>query len=129
MQAVRKIETLENGNVRVTIPIRLNRRGGRRQVILAEQTIENEPLLVTIARGRRWQKLIDEGTFPNSNELAKAVGRDRSRVAATLRLAMLAPAVIHRIIVGDIPSTLTFARLRHAYSAIWEDQVKELMGE
>jgi len=43
----------------------------------------------------------------NITELAKAIGQDKSGVAQTMRLRMLSPAIVHRIIAGDIPQLLT----------------------
>ena len=62
-------------------------------------------------------------------ELADALGIDRSRVSRTLRLAMLSPRVVNRIVTGDIPPTLTVLRLRESIPLDWEEQERELLGE
>ena len=65
-----------------------------------------------LARAWSWQRAIDKGRYANGKELAEALGIDRSRSSRTLRLAMLSPRVVHRIVTNDIPSTLTAMRLR-----------------
>ena len=45
-------------------------------------------------------------------------------VARTTRLTMLAPNIIHRIIMGDIPSKLNLGTLRTAIPDLWKEQEK-----
>ena len=68
-----------------------------------------EPLAFALARAFRWQKYIDEGKFRNSVALANAIGLDKSVVAKILRLRFLSPAIVHRIVTGDIPRSLTLS--------------------
>ena len=79
-------------------------------------------MMVAIARGRRWQRYIDEGRFRNGTELAKAIGREPGKVAWTMRLAMLAPDIVHRILKGDIPHDFTLEALRSPIPDLWDEQ-------
>ncbi len=45
------------------------------------------------------------------------------------RLAMLSPEIVHRIVSGDIPPTLTVLRLRESIPFDWGEQERELLGE
>ncbi len=124
----RKIDELENGNIRITIPLIFRTMANRRKIVVpdSEQSGGGDPLVVAIARGRRWQALIDEGRFANVKELAKSIGRDAGNVAGVIRLSMLAPTVIHKIISGDYPSKLSLESLRGPIPEIWDDQFEYL---
>ncbi len=64
--------------------------------------------------------MIDEGKFKNIAELAKAVGIDSGAVARTIRLTLLSPKIIHRIISGE--ANLTQEQYRQSFPESWEDQ-------
>lgn len=74
-----------------------------------------------------WQKAIDEGRFRNGKALSDALGIDLARVSQTLRLTRLSLTMVHRIITGDYPATLTSARLRENIPVDWDEQEKELL--
>jgi len=128
-----KIERLENGNLRVTVGFCFRNRTNNRKIVTADgedvQMATADTMMVAIARGRRWQRYIDEGRFRNGTELAHAIGREPGKVAWTMRLAMLAPDVIHRILAGDIPQNLTLEKLRAPLPDLWEEQRAMLFGE
>ena len=119
---------LENGNLEVTIPIALRSRQGRKQIITPDGTESSRSLLAALARGRRWQRLIDEGKFANIKELATAIGKDPSQIARAIRLTRLSPAIVHHIIVGDTPDGLSLARLRGDLPVKWSEQEEMLVG-
>lgn len=126
----RIFETLENGNISVTIPLVFRSVANRRKIITPDSAQPgSEPMILAIARGRRWQALIDEGRFANATELARSLGRDPGNIACTLRLGMLAPEVVKRIIAGKYPVHLTLEKLRGPLPEIWDDQIKFLFGE
>ena len=119
---------LENGNLEVTIPIALRSRQGRKQIITPDGAESNRSLLAALARGRRWQRLIDDGKFANIKELATAIGKDPSQIARAIRLTRLSPAIVHRIIVGDTPEGLSLAKLRGDLPVKWSEQEEVLVG-
>ena len=122
----RTVERLENGNLRVTVAFCFRNRNNNRKIVVdGEEDISastSDTLMLAIARGRRWQRYIDEGRFRNGTELAHAIGREPGKVAWTMRLAMLAPDIIHRILEGDIPQNLTLEKLRAPLPDLWEEQ-------
>ena len=122
----RTVERLENGNLRVTVAFCFRNRNNTRKIVVdGEEDISastSDTLMLAIARGRRWQRYIDEGRFRNGTELAHAIGREPGKVAWTMRLAMLAPDIIHRILSGDIPQNLTLEKLRAPLPDLWEEQ-------
>lgn len=126
-----RTEQLDNGNLRVHLPVALRCQGGRRRIVPldGDEPAQETPLATMLARAWSWQRAIDEGRYANGKELADALGIDRSRVSRTLRLAMLSPRVVNRIVTGDIPPTLTVLRLRESIPLDWEEQERELLGE
>ena len=126
------IEILDNGDVKITLPVLFRMAGRRRQLILPGETSAaeaREPLALAVARGFRWQQLIDDGKFPNAQALAHALGRDAAKVAGTLRFAQLAPAVIHRLLAGDYPPSVTLEKLRQQQPVKWDEQYASLFPE
>lgn len=98
---------LENGNLEITIPIALRSLRGRKRVIAPDEETSGQDVIPTaLARGQRWQKLIDEGHFANIKELARFIGKDPSQIARAIRLTRLSPAIVHRIVINDIPDGL-----------------------
>ena len=126
-----RTERLENGNLRVHLPVALRCRGGHRVIVPldGDETAQETSLATMLARAWSWQRAIDEGRYANGKELADALGIDRSRVSRTLRLAMLSPRIVHRIVTDDVPTSLTVLRLRESIPLDWEEQERELLGE
>ena len=121
---------LENGNLEVTIPAVLRARAGRRRIIMPDAVIDGtEPLALALARAFRWQQYIDDGKFKNIGELARNIGQDEASVARTIRLRLLSPTIVHRIIKGDIPKELNLTALRAPMPDIWKEQERILLGE
>lgn len=121
---------LENGNLEITVKYVLRGISGRRRIISPDAPLdESEPLIIHVARAFRWQKHIDEGRFANTVELAKSLGLEQGMVARTVRLTLLSPTIIHRIIKGDIPKTLSLATLRNAIPESWKEQERLFLNE
>ena len=129
----RTVERLENGNLRVTVAFCFRNRNNNRKIVVdGEEDIPastSDTMMLAIARARRSQRYIDEGRFRNGTELAHAIGREPGKVAWTMRLAMLAPDIIHRILEGNIPRSLTLEKLRAPLPDLWEEQRAMLFGE
>ena len=118
-----QIEILENGNLLITLPIVFKICGQRKKMIMPDsEDAGSSPLLLSIARAYRWQKMIDEGKFKNIAELAKALGIDPGAVARTIRLTLLSPKIIHKIIAGEV--NLLQEQYRQSFPDSWEEQEK-----
>lgn len=118
---------LENGNLEITIPIALLSLRGRKRVVAPDAEADgHDAILTALARGLRWQKFIDEGRFANIKELATSIGKDPSQIARAIRLTRLSPAIIHSVVVGDIPDGLSLARLRGDLPVKWGEQEEVL---
>ena len=128
---MRKSEVLPNGNIKITIPFVLHVHGGRTHIIQPDRPAENEnsgisPVLLNLARGYRWQEMIDNGRFPNIRELAETIGIDSGVVAKAIRLTLLSPKIVHLIVTGEIE--LTMKELRESFPVLWEEQEKLFMN-
>lgn len=105
---------LENGHLQITIPFKLRTISSRKKILVPGTHADGtEPLALGLARAFRWQGYIDNGKFKNATELAKAVGMDKSVISNTLRLRLLSPKIVHKILCGDIPDGLSLKQLRH----------------
>ncbi len=128
-----KTEMLENGNLLVTIPMDLKNRGNGKTIAFDGEDADDagrKAFLMAVARGRRWQRLVDEGKVHDIRELAQAIGRDNSYVSRIMRLATLSPRIIEAIVDGaEMPPTLNVARARKAIPLLWEEQELEFRTE
>lgn len=116
-----EIRKLENGNLLITIPMVLVTCGKRKQIVSPESdNVEVAPLVTNIARAFHWQKLIDSGQFQNIKELAAEIGVDSTCVAKTVRLALLSPQIIHKIITGELRPSVDACR--ESFPESWEEQ-------
>lgn len=123
-------DLLPNGNLQVSVPICLKQHGnGKRVIVPGADAVDpsRQAFLLAVARGRRWQKLIDEGNVENVKALAAAIGRDISYVARIIRLAMLAPDIIAGAIAGEDFAGLSVNLARRAIPDLWSEQ-KELLA-
>ena len=111
-----EVKVLDNGNVLVTIPIVFRQRARRRRMIFEENDApELDPLVMHIARAFRWQALIDSGVYQNTIDLARAVGKDKAYISRTLRLALLAPEIVHAILTGKLEKSIPQRMFRQEF--------------
>ena len=123
-----KPEILRNGNIRISIPVTFKTQGGRKR-IAAKDTADlpgcDSLLLLNLARGFHWQALIDDGTYANIKALAEAIGIDSGVVAKAIRLTLLSPKIVHKLILGE--ADLSMQTLRRSFPLVWEKQESELL--
>jgi len=119
----------------VHIPVRFYRRNGR-QMILADGDTSavpatqrnpggngcNQTLIEAIAKGYRWQEQLESGEYASLEDLAHAVGCDRTYVGRMLRLTSLAPDIVEAILRGDEPDGLSLEKLRKNLPVRWDEQ-------
>lgn len=118
----------------IRIPMEFKRRGGRREIIVPEglpvsassKAGEPVPLVVAIARARRWLRLLEGGRYSDIADLARDLDVDRSYVSRLLRLALLAPDIVAAIVAGAEPSGLSFRSLIYKVPRGWDEQRKRL---
>jgi hypothetical protein len=92
----------------VRIPMRFQRRGGRKRIIAPDGgaivlTSKPQPdgtLVKALARAWRWARMLESGEYGTLAELADAERISRSYVCRVMRLTLLAPDIVERILDG-----------------------------
>lgn len=124
----KQIEVLENGNVRVTIPLIFKIAGGRTRIFTSDsEHVEYTPVQLALARAFRWQKMIDEGKFSNIKDLAATVGVDSGHISRTIRLTLLSPKIIHKLLSGELD--LSWDSCRRSFPDSWAEQEKMFLNK
>src|SRR5574344_1871486 len=126
----RQIEKLVNGNIAVTIPIRLKYDGHKTVIRQPDrQTAELDtdtmsPLQKALVQGFQYRDALESGDVANVSELARREGQERAFLFRALSLVNLAPDIIEAILDGKEPSTVTLSRLRKGFPDDWDAQRK-----
>ena len=119
-----KVEVLENGNVKITIPMSFQNFAGRKRIVTQELNSNfNQPIITNLTWAFRWQAL-NSGKFSNVHELARAIGKDDGYVSRIIRLTLLSPEIIHAIIAGTLEKDIGIEQLKQAMPLMWDDQKK-----
>ncbi|MGH6916898.1 MAG: hypothetical protein ACREJ0_04250 [Geminicoccaceae bacterium] len=122
-------ETRLDGNTLVVrIPMRFQRRGGRKRIVAPDgseivPTSKPQPdgtLVKALARAWRWQRMLDEGVYTSVCEIGDAENTSKSYVSRILRLALLAPDSVERILDGR--PTVGLALFLKPFPVEWERQ-------
>ena len=116
--------------------MRLRRRGGQAVIVLPdgsravarkEARVDNT-MVKLLARGFRWQRLLDKGTCATIEDLAAAAKINSSCVSRILRLAFLSPEIVEAILDGQHPPSVTAKRLMEPFPTDWVEQRRHLFG-
>jgi hypothetical protein len=127
----RGVETRLDGNTLIVrIPMRFQRRGGRKRIVapdgselaLSSKPQPNRTLIKALARAWRWQRMLDEGAYTSASEMAAAEAINPSYLSRVLRLTLLAPDIIEGILEGQQRSELDLSRLVRPLPIKWERQ-------
>jgi hypothetical protein len=117
----------DGSTITVFVPIAWRRRGGRKVIVAPPGCADWAPppkidraLLKALARAHRWQRLLEEGRFATLAELADHERISRSYVCRVLRLTLLAPDIVERILDGR--PTAALAHLLQPFPIEWEPQ-------
>ena len=114
--------------VTITIPFRVAKRGGRKEVQLPPGTNNRSPdytLIKAVARAFRWRQIIENGDMGTIAELAEHEKISPSYLTRVMRLTLLAPDIIEAILDGNPPS-VGMTELLDPMTPIWADQRVEL---
>jgi len=129
------VETrLDGSTLVVRIPMRFQCRGGRKRIVTpdgSELVPATKPqpdgaLLNALARARRWQRALENGEYGTLAELSAAERISRSYICRVLRLTLLAPDIIERVMDGG--PTAGLARLLESFPVEWEMQRKQFLA-
>ncbi len=122
-----------DGSVTMSIPIRIRRFSGRKQVVVpagisATAIGEAVPtvLQVALARGHRWLRQIESGKIANLAAIAKAENVDRSYISRMVNLTTLAPDIQAAILDETLPNTISLFDMAVDTPLSWEEQRNRL---
>ncbi|SFL94612.1 site-specific recombinase resolvase [Nitrosomonas communis] len=112
---------LPNGSFETFVPLALRRRGMQR--VTYEHNAHNVTLLEGLARAFYWQHLIDTGMMKSGSAIARAEKLHHSVVNELLRLTLLAPDIIERLMAGRQPRRMNLIWFqRNPLPIEWEAQ-------
>ena len=117
----------------VVVPVSFKRRDGRRRILprpaphsedrlaAGGAEVANASLCLAIARAHLWREKLENGEVSSIAELAQALGVDSAYIRRVLRLTLLSPEIIERVLAGSEPPGLSLERLRR-FPLIWGEQ-------
>jgi hypothetical protein len=121
--------------ITVRAPISIRKRGGRKLVLGPDganvpagasfRHIDNV-IVKAIARAFRWREMLENGTCATIAEIAAAEKINESYISRVLRLALLAPEIVERIVEGRQPAGLSLEMLLMPLPVAWQDQKRSL---
>ena len=131
------------GGVRLEtfVPWTLVRRGLKKRVItpldapqeflaeakqerVAQAAAQGSALMRALGLAHHWQHLLDEQRVASVAEIAEAEGMDVTQVRRVMRLTLLAPEVIERLV--GAPDILLEQVMRRPWPNVWSGQMRVL---
>jgi hypothetical protein len=122
---------LDRSTLVVRIPMRFQRRGGRKRIVAPDgseivPTSKPQPdgtLVKALARAHRWQRMLETGEHQTLADLADAERINRSYVSRIVRLTLLAPDIVERILDGR--PILGLPQVLKPFPVEWEKQRRQ----
>jgi hypothetical protein len=109
---------LEVNTLTIRIPMRLQRRGGRKLIMTPEgatmpspQPRRDETLIKALVRAHRWRSRIESGRAKSITDLAEQEGVTDAYVCRLLPLTCFAPEIVEAILAGRQPKGLRLAEV------------------
>lgn len=126
-----------SGGQRVTlVPLTIKHRQNRKLLIPPAPDAYgavgglDAPMIKTLGKAFYWKRLIDEGVYPTTADLARALKVETGWAAEVLRMTMLAPDIVEAIFEGRQPRHLNLHTLRGRQDLLprdWGEQ-RRLLG-
>ena len=120
---------LEVDTLTIRIPIRLQRRGGRKLIMTPEGAAaparkprRDETLLKALVRAHRWRRKIESGQAKSITDLAEQEGVTDAYICRLLPLTCLAPDLVEAILDGRQPRGLRLAEMLGNEPLVWREQ-------
>src|SRR5262245_44283533 len=127
---------MREDDLTVHVPMTFRRRGGRKIIVAPDGTamaaavprfnVDNV-LVKALARGFRWRRLLDDGTYSTIKEIAAKERVEVSYVAEVPRLTLLAPDLVELILDGRQPPQWQLRRFRKSVPVEWQAQRDALL--
>jgi len=119
----------EVDTVTVRIPMRFERRGGRKLIIAPEGSVpvpakpdRDETMIRALVKAHRWRRRIEGGKAKSITDLAAQEGVTDAYVCRLLPLTCLAPDIVEAILDGRQPKGLRLAALLRSMPKAWKEQ-------
>lgn len=93
------------------LPLQFRRRGAQR-VIVDDRYVHDVKLLEGVARAFYWQHLLDTGVMKSGSDIARAEGLHPSVPNELMRLTLLAPDIIEKLMMGRQPRRMNLIWFR-----------------
>jgi hypothetical protein len=120
---------LEVDTLTIRIPIQLQRRGGRKLIVMPEGAAvpapkprRDETLIKALVKAHRWRSRIESGQAKSITDLAEQEDVTDAYVCRLLPLTCLAPAIVEAILDGRQPRGLRLAEVLGNGPVAWEEQ-------
>jgi hypothetical protein len=120
---------LELDTLTIRIPIRLQRRGGRKLIMTPEgvaaparKPSRDETLVKALIRAHRWRRKIESGQAKSITNLADQERVTDAYVCRLLPLTCLAPDIVETILDGRQPKGVRLAEMLGNGPVGWEEQ-------
>ena len=117
--------------VTVRIPMRFERRGGRKLIIAPDggapapvKPERDETFLRALVKAHRWRRRIESGKARSITDLAAQERVTDAYVCRLLPLTCLAPQIVEEILDGRMPKTLKLVALLRGVPIAWEEQLR-----
>jgi hypothetical protein len=124
---------LEVDTLTIRIPMRLQRRGGRKLIMTPEgaavptpKPSRDETLVKALVRAHRWRQKIESGRAKSITDLAEQEGVTDAYVCRLLPLTCLAPDIVEAILDGRQPRGLRLAEMLGNGPLSWNAQREKL---
>lgn len=106
------------------LPLQFRRRGVQR-VIVDDRYVHDVKLLEGVARAFYWQLLLDTGVMKSGSDIARAEGLHPSVTNELMRLTLLAPDIIEKLMMGSQPRRMNLIWFRsNSLPVDWSAQRK-----
>ena len=114
---------------RVTlVPLTIKRRQNRKLLIPPAPDAATAaggfdvPMIKTLGKAFYWKRLIDEGVYPTTADLARALKLEPGWAAEVLRMTLLAPDIVEAILDGKKGPEVTLAQGLEPFPLAWQLQ-------
>lgn len=123
-------QAIQKAGLVVRIPMKFERRGGRKRLITPEGAIvvpqpptqAVTPLVRAMAKAFRWRAVLESGEFSSILELARAEKVNQSYMCRLLRLTLLAPDLVEAAVDGTAPVGLVLITAVEPCPMEWQKQ-------
>jgi hypothetical protein len=119
---------LEVNTLTIRIPMRLQRRGGRKLIMTPDGAVptpkprRDDTLIKALVRAHRWRRKIESGQAKSITDLAEQERVTDAYVCRLLPLTCLAPDIMEAILDGRQPKGLRLAEMLGNGPPAWDEQ-------